>query len=63
MNKLLSINKDILYSNAMKISPQVEGKSPQIGNISNYPQVGGNSELPIFSVPWGHHKLLIDKFL
>ena len=53
----------ILYSNAMKISPQVEGKSPQIGNISNYPQVGGNSELPIFSVPWGHHKLLIDKFL
>lgn len=53
----------ILYSNAMKISPQVEGKSPQISNISNYPQVGGNSELPIFSVPWGHHKLLIDKFL
>ena len=53
----------MLYSNAMKISPQVEGKSPQISNISNYPQVGGNSELPIFSVPWGHHKLLIDKFL
>ena len=53
----------ILYSNALKISPQVEGKSPQISNISNYPQVGGNSELPIFSVPWGHHKLLIDKFL
>ena len=53
----------ILYSNAMKISPQVEGKSPQISNLSNYPQVGGNSELPIFSVPWGHHKLLIDKFL
>ena len=53
----------ILYSNAMKISPQVEGKSPQISNILNYPQVGGNSELPIFSVPWGHHKLLIDKFL
>ena len=47
----------------MKISPQVEGKSPQIGNISNYPQVGGNSEPLIFSVPWGHHKLLIDKFL
>ena len=53
----------ILYSNAMKISPQVEGKSPQISNISNYPQVGGNSEPLIFSVPWGHHKLLIDKFL
>ena len=53
----------ILYSNAMKISPQVEGKSPQISKISNHPQVGGNSELPIFSVPWGHHKLLIDKFL
>jgi predicted nuclease of restriction endonuclease-like (RecB) superfamily len=53
----------MLYSNAMRISPQVEGKSPQISNLSNYPQVGGNSELPIFSVPWGHHKLLIDKFL
>ena len=53
----------ILYSNAMKISPQVEGKSPQISNISNYPQVEGNSEPLIFSVPWGHHKLLIDKFL
>ncbi len=53
----------MLYSNAMKISPQVEGKSPQISNLSNYPQVGGNSEPLIFSVPWGHHKLLIDKFL
>ena len=53
----------ILYSNAVKISPQLEGIFPQISNISNYPQVGGYSELPIFSVPWGHHKLLIDKFL
>jgi predicted nuclease of restriction endonuclease-like (RecB) superfamily len=53
----------MLYFNAMKISPQVEGKSPQISNLSNYPQVGGNSEPLIFSVPWGHHKLLIDKFL
>ena len=53
----------MLYSNAMRISPQVEGKSPQISNLSNYPQVGGNSEPLIFSVPWGHHRLLIDKFL
>ena len=53
----------MLYSNAMRIFPQVEGKSPQISNLSNYPQVGGNSEPLIFSVPWGHHKLLIDKFL
>ena len=53
----------MLYSNAMRISPQVEGKSPLISNLSNYPQVGGNSEPLIFSVPWGHHKLLIDKFL
>jgi predicted nuclease of restriction endonuclease-like (RecB) superfamily len=53
----------LLYSNAMKIHPQLEGNSPQISNISNYPQVGGNSEPLIFSVPWGHHKLLIDKFL
>ena len=42
----------ILYSNAVKISPQLEGIFPQISNISNYPQVGGYSELPIFSVPW-----------
>lgn len=53
----------MLYSNAMRIFPQVEGKSPQISNLLNYPQVGGNSESLIFSVPWGHHKLLIDKFL
>ncbi len=53
----------MLYSNAMRISPQVEGKSPQISNLLNYPQVGDNSEPLIFSVPWGHHKLLIDKFL
>ncbi len=53
----------ILYSNAAKIYPQLEGNFPQINSISNYPQVGGNSEPLIFSVPWGHHKLLIDKFL
>ena len=52
-----------LYSDAMKTYPQVEGKFPQTSNISNYPQTGGNSEPLIFSVPWGHHKLLIDKFL
>ena len=27
------------------------------------PQVGGQFEKDIFSLPWGHHKLLIDKFL
>ena len=42
----------ILYSNAVKYTPQLEGIFPQISNISNYPQVGGYSELPIFSVPW-----------
>ena len=53
----------ILYSNVAKINPRLEGNFPQISNILNYPQVGGNSEPLIFSVPWGHHKLLIDKFL
>ena len=53
----------ILYSNVAKIYPRLEGNFPQISNILNYPQVGGNSEPLIFSVPWGHHKLLIDKFL
>lgn len=27
------------------------------------PQVGEQFEKDIFSLPWGHHKLLIDKFL
>ena len=47
-------------------SPQVGANldfqaSPQlVDSIS--PQVGEKLEHPVFRVPWGHHKLLIDKF-
>ena len=41
----------IMYS---EIFPQDGGES----NDANFPQVGGI----LFSVPWGHHKLLIDKY-
>lgn len=55
----------LLYSQADKIRPQAEGES----NNSNQPQVGGDlnlldlSSVPddIFKVPWGHHKLILDK--
>lgn len=53
----------LLYSNAIEISPQVGGNFLPNEHSLNTPQVEGNSELSIFSVPWGHHKLLIDKFL
>ena len=49
---------------------QLEGElvgscSSEVG-AAFYPQVGGkiqiDSESPVFHVPWGHHKCLIDKF-
>ena len=43
------------------IFPQVEGKSPEVRD-EFLPQVGAKSEHEIFRIPWGHHKLLIDKF-
>jgi predicted nuclease of restriction endonuclease-like (RecB) superfamily len=51
------------------ICPQVGGElagmsGPETGPAI-YPQVGGkleiDAELPVFRVPWGHHKYLIDK--
>ena len=46
-----------LYPNA--------GNLPQLGvdfeETSNLPQAGVNSEALIFSIPWGHNKLIIDK--
>ncbi len=35
----------------------------EIQNVTFYPQVGDKIMVDIFSVPWGHHKLLIDKFI
>ena len=58
-----------LYANI--IYPQLEGKIgeaeslPQVCAKSGsviYPQVGDELDSPIFHVPWGHHKYLIDKF-
>ena len=69
----------LMYSSAFEIHPQPEGKSLETGRSGNHPQLGGKSEnletknaeeialikagRDIFSTPWGHHKLLIDKFL
>ena len=47
-----------LYADAV-ILPQAGAKLNQ-EQIS--PQVGGEMDSPIFHVPWGHHKCLIDKF-
>lgn len=46
-----------LYSNVLEFYPQVEGES--VSNVLNqiHPQVGGE----IFCIPWGHHKLILDK--
>jgi len=40
-----------------EIIPQVEG---QLENSELIPQVGGQIE-DIFAIPWGHHKLIMDK--
>lgn len=42
------------YQMYASISPQIEGKSVS----PNSPQVGGI----LFRLPWGHHRLLIDKY-
>ena len=58
-----------LYANIF--CPQVGGKMeateslPQVGAelcSEIYPQGGDELDSPIFHVPWGHHKYLIDKF-
>ena len=45
-----------LYTNER--IPQVEG---QFENTEIVPQVGGQIEDDIFAIPWGHHKLIMDK--
>lgn len=49
------------------IYPQLGGEieNREISNLEKpiYPQVGDELDTPIFQVPWGHHKCLIDKFL
>ena len=59
----------LLYSKSVDIYPQVEGKLNETPDTSICPQVGGKIQAsfpsqdlsPIFNVPWGHHKLIMDK--
>ena len=59
----------LLYSQVATIRPQVEGESIDDASSRIHPQVGGelylterSAELAdIFKVPWGHHKLILDK--
>ena len=55
----------LLYSRHQKSVPQVEGQISPQGEGSIVPQVEGQM-LPqvvaqLFSIPWGHHKYIIDK--
>ena len=59
----------LLYSQTATIRPQVEGESIDDASSRIHPQVGGELRLDessaeladIFKVPWGHHKLILDK--
>lgn len=59
-----------LYSELYAIVPQIEGQLSPNAQKPIVPQLGGHlyssevdhlMEKDIFSLPWGHHKLLIDK--
>ena len=55
-----SIESDELYSNPIR--PQTVDKLTSTENSTNVPQLVG--ELPgeeLFSIPWGHHRVIIDK--
>lgn len=47
-----------IEGNENTVSPQLEDKMP----ITISPQLGDKISEDIFSTPWGHHKLLIDKY-
>ena len=57
------------YSKSVVICPQAEGKLNETPDTSICPQAGGEIQAsfplqelsPIFNVPWGHHKLIMDK--
>ncbi|MBQ7420479.1 MAG: DUF1016 family protein [Prevotella sp.] len=59
----------LLYSKSVVIYPQLEGKLNETSVTSICPQVEGEIQAsfplqelsPIFNVPWGHHKLIMDK--
>lgn len=45
----------LLYQHFVEFTPQV------VEQLPNRPQLGDKLIWDIFSVPWGHHKVLIDK--
>lgn len=47
----------LLYYQQYAITPQLGGKLAKVVE-TNHPQLGGE----LFAIPWGHHKLIIDKF-
>ena len=59
----------LLYSKSVVICPQTEGKLTETSDTSICPQAGGKIQItsppqelpPLFNVPWGHHKLIMDK--
>ena len=59
----------LLYNQYLKNLPQVVGKSesgilPQVVGISDdtsLPQIVANFKTELFSIPWGHHRYIIDK--
>ncbi len=58
-NLLYMKNFYILYSPFLKITPQVAEQLDDPCKIT--PQVAEQIENVVFSIPWGHHRFLIDK--
>ena len=59
-NLLYMKNFYLMYNHLFEFTPQVE---EQLFDEQITPQVEEQLKINIYSVPWGHHKLLIDKFL
>lgn len=59
-NLLYMKNFYLIYHDLFEFTPQTE---EQLCANKFAPQVGEQFKIDIFSIPWGHHKLLIDKFL
>ena len=58
-NLLYMKNFYLLYQSYLEIAPQVE---EQLENKVITPQVVERIASDIFSIPWGHHRIIIDKF-
>ncbi len=59
-NLLYMKNFFLMYRSLLKITPQPEDR---LCSEEITPQVEEQLKVNIYSIPWGHHKLLIDKFL